>query len=413
MVLGSDVVNDIIMDIFPTEIAFGIVIVGFGIFFLYFFGTDEWKGFSDLEKIIYSIITGWLLWFLVIYPISMSYETFHLLFTYTTDFDIFNKTIGNFKIYAIIIFACFFAVRLLSDTALSKYTGFINNTTKIILITIPIFSYLLILLLVSFYFTSFKYPIESSINRILGTILSFINLYFIFLKVNGNLNLEFPLKKYLVEKFHSNKKIIMIFVGIFVLFIVIACFVGYLFYDPHVVDKNFEITRLEIPVVQINNNSNVNLSGSLFIENQVEVSFGLVKWVYIPRNFTILEAYNTDNNSIKYSFSENEVTIKGNGKLNITLNGTKETKVNINLYNITEENLNEDFQRFFISFNNPYKYKIFIKQIYLNNTLINHSKMTFLHLREKDSIETSNFIDPDTPESRINLNISLQPKNTE
>ena len=95
MVLGSDVVNDIIMDIFPTEIAFGIVIVGFGIFFLYFFGTDEWKGFSDLEKIIYSIITGWLLWFFVIYPISMGYETFNLLFKDTNEINIFIKTIEN------------------------------------------------------------------------------------------------------------------------------------------------------------------------------------------------------------------------------------------------------------------------------------------------------------------------------
>ena len=413
MVLGSDVVNDIIMDIFPTEIAFGIVIVGFGIFFLYFFGTDEWKGFSDLEKIIYSIITGWLLWFFVIYPISMGYETFNLLFKDTNDIDIFIKTIGNFKFYAFVIFVCFFVGRICSDSPLSKKKEFVNLTSRIIITTIPILFSLLILLLVSFYFTSFKYPIESLINRFLATIYLFIILYFIFSKVSGNLNLEFPLKKYLVENVDSNKKIIRLLVGLFVLFIVIACFVGYFFYDPQVVDKKFEITRLEIPVVQINNNSNVNLSGSLFIENEIEVNFGLVKWVYIPRNFTILEAYNTDNNSIKYSFSENEVIIKGNGKLNITLNGTKETKVNINLYNITEENLNEDFQRFFISFNNPYKYNIFIKQIYLNNTLINHSKMTFLHLREKDIIETSNFIDPDTPESRINLNISLQPKNTE
>ena len=304
-------------------------------------------------------------------------------------------------------------MRIYLDTSLFKNKEFVNIISRIILTTIPILLSLLILLLISFYFASFKYPIESLIQRISANIILFINLYLIFSKVNDNLNLKILSIKYLIEKVHSNKKIIGHFVRFFVLFIVVACFVGYFFYDPHVVDKKFEIARLEIPVVQINNNSNVNLSGSLFIENEIEVSFGLVKWVYIPRNFTILEAYNTDNNSIKYSFSENEVIVKGTGKLNITLNGTKETKVNTNFYNITKENFNDNSQGYFISFKNPYKYELFIKQIYLNNTLINHSKMTYLYLREKDGIKASYFIDQDTPESRINFNISLQPKNTE
>ena len=373
MVLGPDVVSGIIMEMFPTEIAYGIIIVGFGIFFLYFFGTEEWKAFSDLEKIIYSIITGWLLWFIVIYPILIGYGTLKLYFT-TNYTDIFNKAIDNFNVSAGLIFIYFFMGRLLSDTPLFKNKKFVKLTSYLILFTIIIFYTLLIFIAFSFKFTPYLDFAQELELRTFTIIILFINLLIIFLKVNGikpvtfldelikELSLKFNSKKHIFKKLNSIRNISIILI----LFILGSYLTGYMFFNPSVADKNFKIRHLEIQYLPIENNSYGNLSGSLFIENQVEVNFGWIKWVYIPQNFTIEEAYNTENKSKKYELSGNGVVIRGNGKANITIEGYQKINVSNNFYNFTIEDLN-DTQIWNISFINPYQYDIKINELVIRN----------------------------------------------
>ena len=375
MVLGPDVVSGIIMEMFPTEIAYGIIIVGFGIFFLYFFGTEEWKGFSDLEKIIYSIITGWLLWFIVIYPILIGYETLKLFFSYTDYTDIFNKTIGNFNVFAGLIFTYFFIGRLLSDTALFKNEMFVKITSYLISIIIIILYPLFIFLAVSFQSTSYGYFAQELVNRTSRIMILLAGLLIIFLKINSiksvtfldelkkELSLKFNSIKYIFEKLNSIRNITIILI----LFILGSYYTGFLFFNPSVDDeKNFKVTKLEIPILWNEKNSYGNLSGSLVIENQVEVSFGWIKWVYIPQNFTIEEAYNTENKSKKYELSGNRVVSRGNEKANITIKGTQEINVDKNLYNFTIEYFN-DTQIWNLSFINPYQYQIEIKELVIVN----------------------------------------------
>ncbi|MCK4798364.1 MAG: hypothetical protein KAT05_13370, partial [Spirochaetes bacterium] len=377
MVLGSDVVSGIIREIFPTEIAYGIIIVGFGIFFLYFFGTDEWGDFSDLEKIIYSIITGWLLWFIVIYPISMGYETLKLYFTYTNYTDISDKTIGNFNVFASLIFMYFFIGRLLSDTPLFKNKDFIKLTHYLILFIIIILYTSQIFIFFSFQPTQYGFFAQELENRTLIIIILLANLWIIFLKVNGNLKFDSmtffdEIKNKLCLKFNSNKHIfeklnsIRNISIILILFVLGSYLTGYMFFNPSVADKNFEIKKLEIRILPIDKNFDEELPGSLFIENQVEVSFGWVKWVYIPQYFTINKAYNTDNESKKYKISGNGVVIRGNETENITIEGYQKINVSNNFYNFTIEDLN-DTQIWNISFINPYQYDIKIKELVIRN----------------------------------------------
>lgn len=378
MVFGSDIVNGIINEIFPKEITYGIIIVGFGIFFLYFFGTKEWEGFSDLEKIIFSIITGWLIWFIIIYPISMGFETLKLFFSYTDYTDIFNKTIGNFYFFAGLIFSYFFIGRLLSDDPLFKSIFFVKFTSFLILFIIIILYPLLIFLYFSFKATPYGFFAEELGKRIFIIISLLAILWIIFLKVNGNLKfgsyfdelkndfyLKFNSVKYIVKKFKPINRLIFIIV-IIVIFILGSYLVGYFFFNPSTIDKHFEITKLEISYLPIEKNSYGNLSGSLLIQKQVEVSFGWVKWVFIPQNFTIKEAYNTKNQSKKYDLSGNGVVIRGNGKENITIMGTQEINVDKNFSDFTIEEFN-DTQIWNISFINPYQYDIKIKELIIRN----------------------------------------------
>jgi len=84
--------NDIIINLFPREIAHWIILLGFVIFFLCFFGTTEYKRLSEFEKIIFSIFTGWVIWYLLIFPISIGIETLRFQFTYTNESNILKNS---------------------------------------------------------------------------------------------------------------------------------------------------------------------------------------------------------------------------------------------------------------------------------------------------------------------------------
>ena len=182
-------------------------------------------------------------------------------------------------------------------------------------------------------------------------------------ELKKELSLKFNSIKYIFEKLNSIRNITIILI----LFILGSYYTGFLFFNPSVDDeKNFKVTKLEIPILWNEKNSYGNLSGSLVIENQVEVSFGWIKWVYIPQNFTIEEAYNTENKSKKYELSGNRVVSRGNEKANITIKGTQEINVDKNLYNFTIEYFN-DTQIWNLSFINPYQYQIEIKELVIVN----------------------------------------------
>jgi hypothetical protein len=314
-------INSIIMAIFPTEIAYGIIILGFGIFFLHFYGTEEWKNFSDLEKIIFSIVTGWLLWFLVIFPISMGIETLNLFFTYTTDFNIHKKSIDNFYVYSAGVFIYFFIWRLYSDTALFKNGVFVSKTTNLIKYLIYLMFPPLSFIFASFYSSMYKNTLKYPVWRILGIIILLINLYIIFLKIHGNLKFDWDrnlinrLKNIFIEGRY--KKMLKSFSTLTIVLILISGLIGYVvgtnFYNYNITNEEVRNISLGIPSIVIGFDR--TLSGSLLINNQFTLKFGLIKWASIPRNFTITEAYNSDDVSKKYKFSENSVIVRGGEKM--------------------------------------------------------------------------------------------------
>ena len=69
-------ISDYILRIFPTEIATEIVIYGFIYFLLIFYGTNQWKNrFTDFDKVIFSVMTGGVVWYFFIFPISFFLNT--------------------------------------------------------------------------------------------------------------------------------------------------------------------------------------------------------------------------------------------------------------------------------------------------------------------------------------------------
>ena len=365
--------NDIIINLFPREIAPWIILLGFVIFFTCFFGTSEYKRLSEFEKIIFSIFTGLVIWYLLIFPILIGIETFKLYFTYTNESNILKYSISNFNTSLIIIFGYFITFRLVSNTPIFYNKKFFGYSIKII-------EYLIfyaccptiIFIFISFLFSNYEeHAMILSIVFIIITLLLF-SLYILLLKLrylhtNFDIYTIVGLEINSIKFFKQNvrKKNLILFI-IFI-FIVIPGMTGNIFYNPHITDEEMKIERLEIPLLPVEKNSYANLHASQQINDQFKLEFGLIKFVKVPRNFTIIEAYNTDDSSKEYDFSGNFVTLKGDDKINVTLRGTHELYINEEFYNFTKQNHLNNTQVWNISFKNPYPYKIEVHRLMIGN----------------------------------------------
>lgn len=368
-------ISSIIMKIFPAEIAYGIIIMGFIIFFLHFYGTKEWKSFSDLEKIIFSIVTGWLLWFILILPISLSIETLKLFFTYNTDINIFNESINNFYVFSVYIFAYFLGWRFSSNTPLFYNKEFVNFTTNLIKISILIVFPLLLFFLFSFYSSGYINFANYFVERITAVIVLLLVLYLIFLKLHGNLKIILGnhlyflnnLENHLYLKFNAIKNILTIknLLIFIIVLMLISSIIGYKFYKSSVDNEVLTKFRLEIPILPLDNSSYGDLSASLLYRNQFELKFGLIKWTYISKNFTITEAYNKDDPTKKYNFSGNSIVLSEDKKINVTLIGYQKINIEKNFSNLDIQYINHT-QIWNISFNRK-EYEIYINEIPVKN----------------------------------------------
>jgi len=373
-------VNEIIINLFPREIAHLIILLGFIIFFICFFGTTEYKRLSEFEKIIFSIFTGLLIWYLFIFPISMGIETLKLYFTYTAESNVFKNSIensiNNFNGFFILILTYFIILRLDSNTPIFYNKNHLKLSITLIEILIFYISCpILIIILFSFLFSNYQEYAKYLTVTIIFIILLLFILYIILLKLsylhtNFHMDTILKLKRNSIKILKTNTHI-KILIIIFIL-IIIPGITGIIFYNSHITDEEMKIVRLEIPVLPVEKNSYGNLHGSQQINDQFKLKFGLIKWVKVHResshrNFTIIEAYNTDDSSNEYDFSGNFVILKGDDEINVTLSGTHELYINKEFYNFTKQNHLNNTQVWNISFQNPYPYKIEVHELEIEN----------------------------------------------
>ena len=364
-------VNEIIINLFPREIAHLIILLGFVIFFLCFFGTTEYKRLSEFEKIIFSIFTGLLIWYLFIFPISIGIETLKLYFTYSTESNVYKNSINNFNSFFILILIYFIILRLDSNTPIFYNKNYLKlNITLIEILIFYISCPIFIFILFSFLFSNYQEHATHLTVIIIFIILLLLILYIILLKLsylhtNFHMDTILKLKRNSIKIFKQNahtKILIIIFI-----FIIISGITGIIFYNSHITDEEMKVVWLEIPVLPVEKNSYGNLQGSQQINDQLKLKFGLIKFVEVHKNFTIIKAYDTDDSSKEYDFSGNFVILRGDDEINVTLRGTHELYINKEFYNFTKQNHLNNTQVWNISFQNPYPYKIEVHELEIEN----------------------------------------------
>lgn len=357
---------DILTDILPEEVYKPIIISGVIYFILIYYGTKQWVKFSDFDKVVFSIISGTIVFYLFVFPLVILRMSLNI-FSKNTIFND-NDLVLYSNIVILIIIGYLSLIRLKNDNKPLRYVKiFLNSTTllSIIITSIFIICYILI---ISFSFTTYTEIIALAIMNIIIPISLILLFYLIFTKIFSKkeelatyLKKEFFLKSLIL----NNKKSAILFI---VIISILAALIGIYCLNTtyELVDHNEN--RLEIPNLDINRGGNITISpvGNFNITQIYRIKYQFIPWVNIKSNMSLV-----DSSGNPYKKQENYLF---KGKNDVIINGYRWSTINVGLigikqdnlpriYTIEKKNVNESHQIWNINVTNPYEFYIKIYRL--------------------------------------------------
>lgn len=352
---------DILTDILPEEVYKPIIISGVIYFILIYYGTKQWVKFSDFDKVVFSIISGTIVFYLFVFPLVILRMSLNI-FSKNTIFND-NDLILYSNIVILIIIGYLSLIRLKNDNKPLRYDKiFLNYSKKSLNIIIGIIFIIIYTLFIASFFATH--------NEILG--LSFLNLfvsipiitifYIIFIKFSSNREELLPTPKkenYIKSLILTNKKWVII-ISILAALIGMYC----LNTTSELVYHNKD--RLEITELSINGNSNLIISPVGYITQIYRIKYQFIPWVKINSNISLVDSSGKPYKQYEnYSFiGKNDVIISGSrwGTINASLIGIKQDNLP-RIYTFEKKEVNKTHQIWNISFTNPYEFYIKIYRL--------------------------------------------------
>lgn len=380
---------DILTVILPKEIYQFVIIYGFVYFILIFYGTKQWEKYSSFEKVVFSVLSGYVVWVFLVTPISFFLNTLKVFQHELPEIKYIDLYQYSYILHYIFIYLIIWRL-LFSDKPLRDNKTFFNFTKYLIIATMITFFIADYIYFAALLFSGYQeylgYPIYS-ILYLSATVI----FYLIFLEIYGEkiirfskikddssiafLNFKAQYFKYLISK--NEKRIRQIIAVIFIIVLIAVLFVGkyYLKTTTQMVEE--EPHKLVIDDLFINR-PNFNLSGEFFVWQNYSIKFGLIPWAKIKLNLSSVDE-SDKTKTPDYNFSGNYLFIKNASwnTINVKLYGWKQE------YNISEfhtlkiSDLNDTIQRWDINFYNHYPYYIEIYEVVVekgNLKLINYVK---------------------------------------
>ncbi len=372
-------IGDVITQILPKDILPQIITYGLLYFILIFYGSDKWKTFSDFEKIVFSVLSGGIVWYFLVAPISF----------FLTMLKIFQNELPEIKYYDLypqgiyllyLIFIYLLVWRLIFNNKPLRDDKSFFQSTKYLIIAVVIFLLLVdYTLLAAFLFSEYQEYLNYIATSISFSIAILILFYPIFLALYGE-----KITPPLIDEFFANLKLkenslrnilsrnkttikwslLIIFI---IIFIVVAPFTGiYLLKtttqlvdekpDRFIIDSMF-ITR-----------AYRNISGDFFVWQNYSIKFGIIPWAKFKPNISLKNRFDEPANS--YSFRGDYILINNSGfnTTNVILYGKKEINnlPKFYLYTFEISDLNDTIQKWDIKFNNSYPYDIEINEVIID-----------------------------------------------
>ncbi len=380
---------DIITTILPKEILPQIITYGLFYFLLIFYGSTKWGSYSSFEKIVFSVISGGIVWYFLSIPISFFFimlKVFQNEMPEIKYIDLYPNSL--YILYLIFLYLLIW--RLIFNNKPLRDNDTFFNFTKYSIISIVI-----VLLLANYtLFTAFLFSeyqeyityIQTSILLSLGIIILF---YPIFLALYGekistsqiddmlaSIKSTADSLKSIISRNKTKVKGVLFIV--FIIILITAALTGKYFLKTttQIAEEKSHMLVIENMFI---NRQNVNLSGYLFVWQNYSIKFGLIPYAKIKPNISFKDRFG-DTLTSGYNFSGDYLLIKNSSwnKINVILYGRKEENNISKFYTLDIKDLNDTIQMWKIKFNNSYPFDIEINYLIVEKSkelkFINYTK---------------------------------------
>ena len=395
---------DTLLTIFPKESIQYIVIYGYVYFLLFSYGSKQWKDdYSSFEKFVFPVMMGGTVYYLITIPISVFWI---ILKVFQNEVAQINPLPYTEIIFNLVLVYLVGWRLYLSKVSLKENDHFFK-ATKYLIIASAVFIFIADLVLFLAFILSDYQDFVPYVFLSFAQLILLISLYVLFLEFYGHKTF---LKPQEIDDFFINlksksgrlKDIISknktninraLFVVLIVVLITVPIGGKYLLKTSvQLVEKPIS---LEIPIIQTWGYRN-NITGYLEVEQNHSITFKLIPWKKIKPNISLVpseKSYCIDPN-----LNGEYLTINGSSwsTTNVILCGKKPENNLPRIYEIKKENLNDTFQKWEITFNNPYPYNIHINEFDIEKDkqfkFINYSINNLLFAgRYIDQLETIGF----------------------
>lgn len=324
------IIEEIIFEFFNKQVLIYVIPIGYLIFLLYFYGSEKWKEFTDFDKISFSILTSFVILYLIAYPISLSTTIIHNLFIFKGETNIIspdqNQIIQTYVYYLIIIVAVLFIIKAFSKSSLYENEKIYNFIFYIILFFMLVFTMMTFFFFMSLYVSGysdyFKHLYASTFFTIVLLILFLLIYSFIHKKFKSPID---KINSYMEDKLNSkNLKYNYMIISMIILFILFSVSIGMILFKPIIVENGQLIKEINIDSLPVSDPSR-NVNAENIIDKYYIVKTKLIPWVKIDTNLTLKSARGeVDGYYTEYDVDNSNFTaVNCSKKTNITVRGTE------------------------------------------------------------------------------------------
>ncbi len=158
----------------------------------------------------------------------------------------------------------------------------------------------------------------------------------------------------------TQSRILIIVVLIIGVVSIISGIVVGIYYNP-IITKSTNLDRIEISEIPVNRFYGV-LPANFIYNTTFQIKFGFIKWADIESNYTIIQAYDSDNISNEYKWNGTTISLRGNDKNKVTLFESKTQNISKNFY-VFSKKYSDSYQEWNITLNNTNKAKIIVSSL--------------------------------------------------
>ena len=338
-------IEEIIFGFFNKQALIYAIPIGYLIFFLYFYGSEKWKEFTDFDKISFSIITSFVISYFIAHPISLFTRIIHNIFIFKDETNIIspdqNQLLQTYIDYLIIIVGILFIIKLFSKCSLYENERIYNILVYIIFSCTLFLTASIFFFLMSFYVSGYSDYFKYLFPSIFITIV-FLTL-FLLIYMSVHRKFENPLTKinnYMEDKLNSENHHYNYLMGvILIVFIIFSISIGFIAFKPIIIENGQQLEEINIDYLPVSEPSR-NVNAEKLIEKYYTIETKRIPWVKIDTNLTLKNARGeVDGHYTKYEIDGSNFTaIDCSKKTNITVSGFED-------YYITNEDFSFEVNR--------------------------------------------------------------------